>query len=113
MKGVKPPRVFTCAFTYAVITALLALGFANAAAAAPFPPSFTAPGNYSWNNASSIAFAGTAEAGSTVEIIADNVTQGTTVAASNGTWSRTITGFSDGDYVFTARATNASGASGF
>ena len=78
---------------------------------APSAPTITSPGNYSWTRSSTLVIAGTAEAGSTVEVFDDGRTLGTTVATGSGTWSRTLVGVTDGSHLFTARASNLGGTS--
>jgi hypothetical protein len=51
---------------------------------------------------------GSAAPGSTVEVLMNGVSQGT-VAASSGTWSKSITGGSAGTRTYTARATDIAG----
>ncbi|MDA0167416.1 Ig-like domain-containing protein [Solirubrobacter ginsenosidimutans] len=51
---------------------------------------------------------GTAEAGSTIELYEDGSSRGT-IAASNATWTRTLSGVSAGTHTYSARATDIAG----
>src|SRR4051794_32681267 len=85
--------------------------FASAASAASTQtPSFSAPTNYGWNGTGTVAFAGYAEPGSTVEIIDDAKSLGATVTTATGSWYRTVTSVPDGDHLVTLKATALSGA---
>ena len=80
----------------------------TAAFAAPPAPTITSPSSYSWHRATSVTVSGTAASGSTVELFVGGSSRGTT-AATGGSWSRTLTGLEDGDYLVTARASDATG----
>jgi hypothetical protein len=54
-------------------------------------------------------FTGTAEAGSTVEILAGTTPVGSATANSNGVYNVTASALGEGDHSITARATNAAG----
>ncbi|MDE1461759.1 beta strand repeat-containing protein [Spartinivicinus poritis] len=58
-----------------------------------------------------LVFSGTAEANSSVEVFIDGVSIGTTTAGGAGNWSvdHTDTTLTDGNYIVTARATDAAG----
>ncbi len=58
-----------------------------------------------------LIISGTAEANSSVEVFIDGTAIGTTTTNSSGAWSydNTGTNLSDGDYILTAQATDASG----
>jgi hypothetical protein len=78
---------------------------------APPAPSITSPGNYSWVRSSTVTISGTASPGSTVEVFDDSSSRGTTVVTAAGTWSRVVTGVTEGSHLFTAKASNAAGTS--
>ena len=75
---------------------------------APAKPAFTAPADNALLGTSSPTLSGTAEAGATVEIFEGTTSRGTTVAT-GGTWSKTLTGVTDGAHTYTAKATDAAG----
>ena len=52
---------------------------------------------------------GTAEAGSTVELLEGSVSRGTAPANSSGEWSLTLSGVSNGSHAYKARATDEAG----
>ncbi|MBR0934952.1 Ig-like domain-containing protein [Bradyrhizobium jicamae] len=56
-----------------------------------------------------VVVSGTAEAGSTIKLYEGSTLLGTTVVASNGTWSVTTGSLSAGAHAFTATATDAAG----
>lgn len=56
-------------------------------------------------------FSGTAPAGTTVTLLADDVAVGSIVAAGNGTWTITATTLADGVRTITATSTNGAGTS--
>ena len=61
-------------------------------------------------NATSPVFTGTAEAGSTVQLLVDGTLAGTAVTAdANGDWSITLTGLAEGTRQIAARATDTAG----
>ncbi len=68
--------------------------------------------SYSWSRSSTLTVSGAAEPGSTVEVFDGSTSYGSTTATTAGTWSRQVTGLSDGAYLFTARARNLGGVSG-
>lgn len=72
---------------------------------APAPPVITAPAG---SAPTTFTLTGTAEAGTTVEVFENGSSRGT-VATSNGTWSRTLTGVPSGTRTFTAGATDFAG----
>ena len=71
----------------------------------------TSPGSYSWVRSSTFTISGTAAPGSTVEVFDDNSSRGTTVVTAAGTWSRQLTGITEGSHLFTAKASNVAGTS--
>ncbi len=71
----------------------------------PAAPVVTAPANGSRTASSTPSISGTAEAGSTVSVIIDGVTAGTTTASGTGAWTFTSPALADGAH--TARATSA------
>jgi hypothetical protein len=72
---------------------------------APAAPVITAP---IASSGPSFTLSGTAETGSTVEVLENGSSRGT-VAVSNGTWSKTFTGVPAGTPTFTAKATDLAG----
>jgi probable HAF family extracellular repeat protein len=78
---------------------------------APPVPAITAPASYTWSRSTTIVISGTAQPGTTVEVLHGGTSFGTTTATLTGTWSRTVTGLADGTYLFTAKARNLAGAS--
>jgi hypothetical protein len=80
-------------------------------AQAPPAPSITSPASYSWNSTGSVTISGTAQPNSTIELFDDTTSVGTTVATALGTWSRSLTGVTDGAHLYTARASNIGGTS--
>ena len=74
-------------------------------ATAPPAPAITAPIT---STGSSFTLSGTAEPGSTVEVFENGSSRGT-VAAGNGTWSKTFTGMTTGTHTFTAKAMDYAG----
>lgn len=74
---------------------------------APAAPSFTAPAQGSSTNASPVRVAGTAETGSTVEVLRGGVSQGT-AQATGGSWSMDLA-LPEGPMTLTATATDAAG----
>src|SRR5690606_1549298 len=55
------------------------------------------------------SFSGTAEAGSTVEILRDGVVVGSVTADGSGAWTWTSDELDDGTHAFTVRATDEAG----
>ncbi|HEX8706332.1 MAG TPA: Ig-like domain-containing protein, partial [Myxococcaceae bacterium] len=77
---------------------------------APTAPVVTTPANGSVTNDSTPTYSGTAEPGSTVTVIVDGVSVGTTVATAGGSWSFTPTApLPDGSHTVRATATDAAG----
>jgi hypothetical protein len=56
-----------------------------------------------------LTISGTAEPGSSVELLEGASSRGTTNTTVGGTWSRTLTGVADGSHTYTAKATDAAG----
>jgi large repetitive protein len=76
----------------------------------PGAPVVTAPANGSATNNTRPTITGTAEAGSTVTVIIDGVTAGTTTASSTGAWTFTPpTALAQGSHTASATATDAAG----
>ena len=73
---------------------------------APIAPTIVTPGT---TNDSTPEITGTAEANSTVDILQDDTSIGTTTADGSGNWTFTPTTLSDGTYGLTATATDAAG----
>ncbi|MDO9173429.1 MAG: Ig-like domain-containing protein, partial [Actinomycetota bacterium] len=79
----------------------------------PGAPSITSPATDVTTSANSPAFAGSAEASSTVTIYDGVAVIGTVTAAATGTWSFTpTTPLSDGVHAITVRATDSAGNQG-
>jgi probable HAF family extracellular repeat protein len=77
---------------------------------APPPPSITSPQNNSYDTDGSFSVAGSAEAGSTVELFEGTTSKGTTKAdSSSGAWSIALSGLSEGAHTYFAKATDAAG----
>ncbi|MFL5347471.1 MAG: adventurous gliding motility protein AgmC [Hyalangium sp.] len=82
----------------------------NVDVTAPSAPVVSTPANGSHTNDTTPAYSGTAEAGSTVTVIVDGVTVGTSTADSSGNWSFTpTTPLADGSHTVSATATDAAG----
>ncbi|MFL5345808.1 MAG: adventurous gliding motility protein AgmC [Hyalangium sp.] len=80
---------------------------------APAAPVVVAPANGSTTSNNKPAYSGTAEAGSTVTVIVDGATVGTTTANASGAWSFPQTSaLADGTHTVKARATDALGNTG-
>ncbi|HEX8933785.1 MAG TPA: Ig-like domain-containing protein, partial [Pseudonocardiaceae bacterium] len=76
---------------------------------APSAPLITSPANNSYDNDGAFTVSGTAEANSSVEIFEGVQSKGTTTADGSGSWSINLSGVSEGDHTYTARATDAAG----
>ncbi|WP_053066700.1 Ig-like domain repeat protein [Archangium gephyra] len=75
---------------------------------APAPPVFSAPAAFV--NTTTPPLSGTAEAGSTVEVVVDGSSVGTVTANGSGNWSLTLTSpLAQGAHTATATATDAAG----
>jgi hypothetical protein len=72
---------------------------------APTPPVITAP---STSAGTSYTLTGTAEAGTTVEVFENGISQGT-VAAVNGNWTKAFSNVARGARTYTARTTDMAG----
>jgi MYXO-CTERM domain-containing protein len=82
-------------------------------ATAPAAPVVQTPANGSTTNDNTPAYSGTAEANSTVTVIVDGVSIGTTIATAAGTWTFTPTvALADGPHTVRATATDAAGNTG-
>jgi hypothetical protein len=80
--------------------------FATASLEAPV---ITSPADNSYNNTGKITLSGTAEPGSTTEIFEGDTPKGTSTTSAAGTWSKELTGVSEGSHTYTAKATDAAG----
>ncbi|MDQ6750210.1 MAG: Ig-like domain-containing protein [Actinomycetota bacterium] len=82
---------------------------------APSPPTISSPADGSSNFTGNVTVSGSAEAGSTVEVLDGTVSKGTTTTDGGGSWSKALVGVADGSHTYTAKATdiagNTSGAS--
>ncbi|ADO68124.1 adventurous gliding motility protein AgmC [Stigmatella aurantiaca] len=79
-------------------------------ATAPVAPVVTTPANGSITNDNTPTYSGTAEPGSTVNIIVDGTSVGTATANASGNWSFTpTTPLADGPHTVRATATDAAG----
>jgi hypothetical protein len=80
--------------------------------AAPSPPTITSPQSNTYDNDGSFSVSGSAERGSTVELVEGAISKGTTKAdPSTGAWSIALSKVSDGVHTYTAKATNVAGTS--
>jgi probable HAF family extracellular repeat protein len=76
----------------------------------PSAPTITSPQNNSYYSVGSFSVAGSAKAGSTVELFEGTTLRGTTKAdCSSGAWSIALSGVSEGAHTYTAKATDAAG----
>jgi len=77
---------------------------------APAAPVIGSPADGTTNTTGTIAFSGTAEPGSFVELY-DGATRllGAATTNSSGNWSKTLTNVADGSHTYTATATDAAG----
>ncbi len=75
----------------------------------PPAPTINSPANNSYNTSGSLRISGTSEASSKIEIVEGATTRGTTAAASDGTWSVTLSSVADGSRTYVAIATDAAG----
>ncbi len=73
---------------------------------APAAPAISSPANNSYDLDGTIAFSGTAEAGSTVRIFEGTTLKGTAAANSSGAWAKTLSGVANGRHTYTAKATD-------
>ncbi len=73
----------------------------------PDAPVITTPAADGYDLDGDLTLAGTAEAGSTVELFDGATSKGTTTATAGGTWSIALTDVADGVHVYTAKATDA------
>ncbi len=73
----------------------------------PTRRSITTPAADGYDLDGDLTLAGTAEAGSTVELFDGATSKGTTTATAGGTWSIALTDVADGVHVYTAKATDA------
>jgi hypothetical protein len=82
---------------------------------APAPPIINSPANNSFDTDANITLSGTAEAGSKIQIFEGTTPRGTlTTANSSGSWSKALTGVTNGSHTYTAKATDAANnTSGF
>lgn len=74
---------------------------------APAAPVFAAPADASWNATGTIELSGTAEPGSTLEVVEGDDDRGAALVDDAGAWSLTLTAVPDGTHAYTARATDA------
>ncbi|MBW7457967.1 DUF5011 domain-containing protein, partial [Paenibacillus sepulcri] len=80
---------------------------------APAAPVFTSPVNGQTANDATPTFSGTAEPGSTVTIVLDGASVGTTTAAGDGSWTwTTAPTLAEGAHTASIRATDAAGNTG-
>ena len=73
---------------------------------APAAPVVTTPADGSTNTTGNVTVAGTAEAGTIVEVFDGATSKGVTVADSGGNWSKSLTSVVDGSHTYTATATD-------
>src|SRR5207253_845497 len=78
---------------------------------APAAPQITSPADNSIQSSSTVALAGSAEAGVTVALFDGQTAVGSATADLAGSWQRTLTGVGDGAHTYTAVATDAAGNS--
>ncbi|MBA2384619.1 MAG: DNRLRE domain-containing protein, partial [Actinobacteria bacterium] len=78
-------------------------------ATAPAAPVITSPLDNSTNTTGSITASGTAEPGTSVQILDGAELAGTSTADSAGSWTATFTGVADGSHTYAATATDAAG----
>ena len=78
---------------------------------APAAPQITSPADNSIQSSSTVALAGSAEAGATVALFDGQTAVGSATADLAGSWQRTLTGVGDGAHTYTAVATDAAGNS--
>jgi hypothetical protein len=76
---------------------------------APAAPVVESPADGTHTNTGSLTISGSAEPGSSVELFEGASSRGTTNTTVGGTWSRTLTGVTDGSHTYTAKATDAAG----
>src|SRR5829696_6542765 len=76
---------------------------------APDAPEISSPADNSSNNDGNVTVSGTAASGSTVELFDGATSKGTTQADAGGSWSKALSGVSDGSHTYTAKATDAAG----
>lgn len=77
--------------------------------AAPAPPQISSPAEASWIASGTVVVHGTAEAGSTIELL-DGASAAATASANGlGAWTATVSGVPDGDHAYTAVASDAAG----
>jgi hypothetical protein len=75
----------------------------------PSAPVIMSPPEGTATSSSTVTLSGTAEPNATVEVLDGAVGAGTTTADGTGSWSRELTGVSDGTHSYTSRATDAAG----
>jgi hypothetical protein len=73
----------------------------------PAAPELSSPADNSYDQDGTIAFSGTAEAHSTVEIFEGANLEATATADAQGSWEETVGGVPEGRHTYTARATDA------
>ncbi len=73
----------------------------------PLAPVITAPANNSFDTDGVFTVSGTAEAGSTVNLLEGALNRGTATTTAGGAWSIPLTGVADGAHTYTATATDA------
>jgi hypothetical protein len=75
---------------------------------APAPPIIISPANNSFDTDANITLSGTAEVGSKIQIFEGTTPRGTlTTANSSGSWSKALTGVTNGSHTYRATATDA------
>ena len=80
--------------------------------ALPTPPTITSPAEPAYSASTTVTIGGTADAGDSITLQEGSEARGTTTASSQGTWSVTVTGLSEGAHTFTATASDITGTSG-
>jgi N-acetylneuraminic acid mutarotase len=74
---------------------------------APATPAVLAPVSGSWELSRTVNFRGTADRGTTVELLVNNQPRGTTVAEASDTWSASVLVSDDGPYTVKVRSVDA------
>jgi Bacterial Ig-like domain/Bacterial Ig domain len=77
--------------------------------ATPAPPAITAPAEGATQSATTVALAGSAEPGATVEVFEGTSSKGTATASDSGAWSLAVSGAALGSHTYSATATDAAG----
>jgi large repetitive protein len=75
----------------------------------PAAPVITSPPDGSSNTTGNVTVAGTAEAGTVVELFDGAASKGTVTVSGAGAWSKPLTSVADGTHVYTATATDSAG----